>query len=341
MALVLPPSHHPSRNLHSPLPSPASLLAHTAMGEARKDGPVLPSIASLIEAVSAGNEKGESATERDRYMRLTDPGKDKLPSPIFDHPPRRVSSSSQGYNTSPERQAISESPRRPPLPTPELPPASSFDFSRPSPMSYSPKDAPGRNHHYSSGPASTNPELYTQRPPHYPPMAVDTHPPPYPPIAEGNQWTSSTRPPPHDPMHLDGHARAPAPTAFRDPATEAALYNNHPQQMPLPTNFPPPVPVPGPSLPPLDAQMGPVWRHHHYYPPGNPPPFPPQPQERYICPTCSKPFSRPSSLKIHTHSHTGEKPYTCTYAGCGKSFSVRSNMKRHEKGHRTPEHTPF
>ncbi|KAK6365060.1 hypothetical protein LTS17_011538 [Exophiala oligosperma] len=295
------------------------------MGEARKDGPVLPSIASLIEAVSAGNEKG----------------KDKLPSPIFDHPPRRVSSSSQGYNTSPERQAISESPRRPPLPTPELPPASSFDFSRPSPMSYSPKDAPGRNHHYSSGPASTNPELYTQRPPHYPPMAVDTHPPPYPPIAEGNQWTSSTRPPPHDPMHLDGHARAPAPTAFRDPATEAALYNNHPQQMPLPTNFPPPVPVPGPSLPPLDAQMGPVWRHHHYYPPGNPPPFPPQPQERYICPTCSKPFSRPSSLKIHTHSHTGEKPYTCTYAGCGKSFSVRSNMKRHEKGHRTPEHTPF
>jgi len=32
------------------------------------------------------------------------------------------------------------------------------------------------------------------------------------------------------------------------------------------------------------------------------------------------------------HSHTGEKPYTCSKAGCGKSFSVRSNMKRHERG---------
>ena len=32
------------------------------------------------------------------------------------------------------------------------------------------------------------------------------------------------------------------------------------------------------------------------------------------------------------HSHTGEKPYTCSKSGCGKSFSVRSNMKRHERG---------
>lgn len=32
------------------------------------------------------------------------------------------------------------------------------------------------------------------------------------------------------------------------------------------------------------------------------------------------------------HSHTGEKPYVCSKHGCGKAFSVRSNMKRHERG---------
>ncbi|CAG8550923.1 16896_t:CDS:2 [Acaulospora morrowiae] len=55
---------------------------------------------------------------------------------------------------------------------------------------------------------------------------------------------------------------------------------------------------------------------------------------RYQCPYCSKRFSRPSSLRIHTYSHTGEKPFICTEPGCGRKFSVQSNMRRHLRVHR-------
>ncbi|KDR75239.1 hypothetical protein GALMADRAFT_249226 [Galerina marginata CBS 339.88] len=75
---------------------------------------------------------------------------------------------------------------------------------------------------------------------------------------------------------------------------------------------------------------------------------------KYECSYCGKGFNRPSSLKIHLNSHTGEKrksyhrffalrrfllflqAFVCPVETCGRSFSVLSNMRRHTRVHATP-----
>lgn len=56
---------------------------------------------------------------------------------------------------------------------------------------------------------------------------------------------------------------------------------------------------------------------------------------KFQCHYCMKRFSRPSSLRTHIHSHTGEKPFRCDVPGCGRCFSVHSNLRRHQKSHST------
>ena len=57
------------------------------------------------------------------------------------------------------------------------------------------------------------------------------------------------------------------------------------------------------------------------------------------CCICNSKFSRSSTLKIHYHSHTGEKPHKCKYEGCQKSFSERGNLKSHIRTHLSQKFT--
>ncbi|KAI0021516.1 hypothetical protein F4780DRAFT_790128 [Xylariomycetidae sp. FL0641] len=57
-------------------------------------------------------------------------------------------------------------------------------------------------------------------------------------------------------------------------------------------------------------------------------------QKKHKCKVCDKRFTRPSSLQTHMYSHTGEKPFCCEVEGCGRHFSVVSNLRRHRKVHK-------
>ncbi|KAI9699178.1 MAG: hypothetical protein M1820_007257 [Bogoriella megaspora] len=63
-------------------------------------------------------------------------------------------------------------------------------------------------------------------------------------------------------------------------------------------------------------------------------------QKKHKCKVCDKRFTRPSSLQTHMYSHTGEKPFACDVDGCGRHFSVVSNLRRHKKVHKGEQDHP-
>ncbi|KAG2457926.1 ZEP2 factor, partial [Polypterus senegalus] len=52
---------------------------------------------------------------------------------------------------------------------------------------------------------------------------------------------------------------------------------------------------------------------------------------KYICHYCGRACAKPSVLKKHIRSHTGERPYPCI--PCGFSFKTKSNLYKHRKSH--------
>ncbi|KAF9067742.1 hypothetical protein BDP27DRAFT_1225398 [Rhodocollybia butyracea] len=73
--------------------------------------------------------------------------------------------------------------------------------------------------------------------------------------------------------------------------------------------------------------------------------------KRHVCALCCKRFNRPSSLRIHSNTHTGDVSghshptplsllndlaFRCPYPGCGRRFNVSSNMRRHYRKHNFP-----
>ncbi|XP_067678762.1 zinc finger protein 367-like [Haliotis asinina] len=56
-------------------------------------------------------------------------------------------------------------------------------------------------------------------------------------------------------------------------------------------------------------------------------------RSRIRCQICSRVFPREKSLQAHLRTHTGERPYSCDFPGCGKAFCQSGQLKTHQRLH--------
>jgi uncharacterized Zn-finger protein len=318
MATILLPPH--------PGPHSRPHFTHSLLTQSPPSPPMeepkisLPSISNLLGIADAGSPTNEHGPRSRRHS----PQPDSLHQASYFRPSSRPTSRHMHLKSSFTHHHQAQHRDLPPTP-PLSTDASSIPRSSPT----KPTAQLPRPHHPAGYYHETTPPLDAehQRNHHGPTPSAYSH---QPPSSSSSYLDRQHHQPPPPPSAY--YQAAPPPASSTAPPPPAGLS----YQRPLPQAFPPPPPAPLSTAP---APVANPWQHHHYLSPSQGAPYP-QAQDRYICTTCNKAFSRPSSLRIHSHSHTGEKPFKCPHSGCGKAFSVRSNMKRHERGCHSFEVSP-
>ncbi|KAK5897934.1 hypothetical protein CgunFtcFv8_015393 [Champsocephalus gunnari] len=61
-----------------------------------------------------------------------------------------------------------------------------------------------------------------------------------------------------------------------------------------------------------------------------------KPKKNFLCQECQKAFNSLEKLKVHSYSHTGERPYRCSHPDCTKAFVSKYKLLRHMATH-SPE----